>query len=578
MQYQYTPYVWPLLASAFISLSLGLYAMQKRRNVKGAKSFMLSMFLITLWCAGNALEMSSVDFATKLFWANTQYFAYAYHPVVFLILCMQFTGYERWIRNRKVLWFAVIPTIIIILVWTDLLHGLVRYNIHLDQSGLFPVIDKNYGPAFYIHAVHSHLLNILAVIILAKELFERKTVYRRQAVALIISMIIPAISNILYISGLSPVTRFDLTPVFFVPAGIIIAWGIFRYKFLDVIPVARATVIETMDAGVMVLDLQNRVVDINPAFEEIVQSTASIASTRPAEEVCAQIPELLKICSDRKINYSEFSKNVGEMSRVYEIYRSPLTDDKGKLLGSLVFAYDITQKKLSQQEQMEQQRKLAVKEERERHARDLHDNLGQVLSFISFQAEGIRQELVNLKVEDVLPKLDRLVNVAQTAHDEIREYIRNAQSGEFMDKDFVAVLAAEMLCFEGQTGIKVKQDISPVFTGEGLNHVMRNNILNIVKEALNNIRKHAEARNVFISLSLIHEQLYIKVEDDGTGFDMEQHRRETGTRFGLEIMRQRVREIGAHINIKSAPGKGSKIELYVPLTREVDVLDEFDAG
>jgi hypothetical protein len=97
--------------------------------------------------------MSAVDFSTKLFWANMQYFAFCYSPVTLLSLCMEFTGYDKWIRTRKVYWLALIPALIIILVWTDGLHGLVRYDMHMDYSGAFPVITKEYGVAFFIHAV-----------------------------------------------------------------------------------------------------------------------------------------------------------------------------------------------------------------------------------------------------------------------------------------------------------------------------------------------------------------------------------------------------------------------------------------
>lgn len=143
MQFQYISYIWLLIASAFASLSLGIYALLRRRSAKGAVNFILSMMVITIWSSANALEMSATDFYTKLFWANVQYFAYCYSPVTLLALCMEFTGYDRWIRNRKVLWFAVIPTIIIMLVWTDGLHGLIRYDMHMDYSGSFPVIEKN---------------------------------------------------------------------------------------------------------------------------------------------------------------------------------------------------------------------------------------------------------------------------------------------------------------------------------------------------------------------------------------------------------------------------------------------------
>lgn len=119
MQYQYNSYVSLLIASTCTTLFLGMYALLKRRNVKGAKSFMLSMFVVTIWSTGNALEMSSLDFGAKLFWANLQYIAYCFSPVTLVTLTMQVTGYNQWVKNKRILWLALLPTIIIILVWTD---------------------------------------------------------------------------------------------------------------------------------------------------------------------------------------------------------------------------------------------------------------------------------------------------------------------------------------------------------------------------------------------------------------------------------------------------------------------------
>lgn len=578
MQFQYIPYIWPLIASAFISLSLGLYALLRRKNAKGAVSFILSMFVVTIWSSANALEMTSIDFSTKLFWANLQYFAYCYSPVTLLALCMHFTGYDGWIKNRKVLWLAVIPTITIMLVWTDGLHGLIRYDMHMDYSGSFPVIAKKYGPVFFIHAAYSHFLNIIAWGLLIRTVFFRNTIYRKQAIALLIGLSLIVIPNILYILGFSPVARFDITPVFFGPAGLIIAWGIFRFKLFDLVPLARTTVIETMDAGVMVLDLQDRVLDINPAFEKIVGLTASQISTRGAEEVCRKIPELAKACIDRNITHTEFSISSKGLTKAYEVLLSPLTDSKGLLIGRLAVTYEITEKKQTQQAFLKQQRKIAVIEERARMARDMHDNLGQVLGFINLQAQGIRQELINSGIETTSLKLDKLVNVTQSAHQEIREYIHHARNEVSMEKDFITALKKDIMRFEGQAGINAELDTPFGFTGEELEPNVQLHILNIVKETLNNVRKHAEADHVKISISLVLEQLCIATEDDGKGFDIIQYDKGTKNTFGLNIMRERALEIGAQINIESVVGKGSRITFCVPLKKGEKDAYETDAG
>lgn len=565
MHYQYIPYVWLLIASAFTSMSLSIYALLRRRNAKGGVSFILCMVAVTIWSGANAYEMSAIDFPTKLFWANMQYFAYCYSPVTLLMLCMQFTGYDKWVKNRKILWVGVIPTIIILLVWTDGLHGLMRYDMHMDYSGYFPVIAKKYGPAFFIHGAYSHLLNSVAWVLLIRAVFFRNTIYRKQAIALLFGVSLIVVPNILYILGLSPVEKFDITPVFFGPAGLIIAWSIFRFKLFDLVPLARSTVIETMDAGVMVMDIQDRVLDINPSFEKIIGKAASQVSAMRVEEVCKEIPELAEACIDRAISHIEFSINTQELLKIYEVLLSPLTDSKGVLIGRLAVTYEITEKKLTQQTLLKQQREFAVIKEQERMARDLHDNLGQVLGFINLQAQGIRQELLNVGIETVSDKLDRLVDVTQAAHTEVREYIHRVRNSVYIEKGFITALKKDISSFEEQTGLSVILSKYGKFTGEELSPNVRINLCNIVKEALNNIGKHAEAENVSISFSLAQDQLCVAIEDDGIGFDLLLNHNGIKTRFGLDIMRERASEIEGKIDIISAVGEGCKIILYVPI-------------
>lgn len=229
--------------------------------------------------------------------------------------------------------------------------------------------------------------------LLINAVFFKNNVYGKQALSLLLGLSIILVPNVIYITGLVPAYKFDITPVFFGPAGLITMWGMFRFKLFDIIPVAWATVVKTMDTGVMVLDLQNRVLDINPGLEKILGCTASAVSTKQAEEACRGIPDLARVCRDKNVSHTEFTIHANGLSKVYEALLSPLADSKCVLIGRLVIIYEVTEKKLAQQVFLKQQWKLAVNEERERMARDLHDNLGQVLGFINLQAQGIRQEL-----------------------------------------------------------------------------------------------------------------------------------------------------------------------------------------
>lgn len=561
MRFEYIPYIWSLLISASVSLSLGIYALVRQRRSKCAVSFILSMFLVTIWSGGNGLEMSGADFSTKLFWANFQYFAYCFSPLSLLALCMRFTGYDKWLRNKKYWWLLLLPTLIIILVWTDGCHGLMRYGMHLDTSGTFPVIAKKYGPAFYVHAAYEHLMNITALILLIRAVIYRKTVYRKQAAILLVGASLIVFPNLLYITGLSPFKLFDITPIFFGPAGVLMAWAIFRYKMFDLVPLARTTVMETMDAGVMVMDLQGRILDINPAFEKIMGTSVKLASAREAEEICRKIPEFAKACADRNVTHTEFSVKTQDDIKTYEALLSPLSDNRGLLLGRLAVLYEITEKKKAQQQYLEQQRMLAAANEKERMARDLHDNLGQILGFINLQAQGIRQELVSFGVDIVNDRLDRLVEVTQSAHNEIRAYIRSARNIAAADTDFLELLKNDIIHFEERSGIITEFNTPSDFSDIDLPSGVQLHLLSIAKESLNNVQKHSGAKHVKLTLSLTEERLVLTIEDDGRGFTVSDAENKAGKSFGLGIMRERAEEIGAELTVTSAPGKGCRILL-----------------
>lgn len=565
MRYQYVPYCWPLWISAAITLFLGIFTMIKRRSAKGAVSFIVSMFIVSIWSLGNALEMLGADLPTKLFWANVQYIAYCYSPVTLLALCMEYTGFISWIKSRKILYLCIIPTIIIALVWTDGFHGLIRSNMHLDLSGLFPVIAKEYGPVFYVHAVYSYLLIFFAWALLVNAAYFKSSFYRKQAFSLLMGLSIILFPNLVYSFNLVPSYRFDFTPVFLGPAGLVTAWGLFRYKLFEIVPVAWAKVLRVMDTGAIIIDMQGRILDANPAFEKIAGFNGSDIMAKPVTEVCGAIPELVEACMDGNTVHSEFSFYEGAVRKTYEVIFSPLSTDQGITICRLALIHDITEKKQIQEILLKQQWQLAVNEEREKTARDLHDNLAQVLGFINLQAQGIRQELKNSGVDTVTNRLDRLVDATQSAHTELREYIRSIRDPAYSEKDFLTALEKNIAGFEAQTGLTVKFDIPAGLNGETIKPGVRIQMLSIVKEALSNIRKHAEAKHVEITLSFDKEKVCVMVQDDGKGFNMIPGQNIVKTKFGLDIMRERAKEIGGTLKIESAPGKGCRIILNVPI-------------
>jgi len=563
MQFQYVPYIWPFLASTAVTLNLAVYAL-RHKNVRGAFFFGLCMLLTALWSGSYALEIAGTDLSTMIFWSNVQSMAYSFNPVLWLMMVFLFIERDHRVTRRNILLLLILPLLTVVLAWTNDLHGLMRQNVHLDTNGPFPVVAKTYGPWFWVIAAYSYFLNILSEFLLGLSLRRKSALYREQSLALFIGLALVFMQNALHIFGLSPVSRYDLTPVATGVSGLIIAWGIFRYRLFDIVPVARENIIENMADGLIVLDAQNRIADLNRTAKTIFGSSSARAIGQEAAAFFKDRPDFAQICCGRGRPPGELVMENDGQAKVFEVSILSLPDKRGKHTGLSIILHDVTERKMAQARLLEQQRALAMSEERERLARDLHDNLGQVFGFINVHTQAIKHELAGAGIDIAVPKLERLVEAAQSAHREMREYIKNVKSAADVEKNFVPALKKDLGQFEKQTGVNIRLNIPDDSQVERLMPGVKVHLLNIVKEALNNVRKHAEAKKVSIEITAAGKEIRAAIEDDGGGFDVAQYAKEPAKGFGLNIMKERAGEIGGELRIDSAPGKGTRIFLRVP--------------
>ncbi|MBK8049327.1 MAG: PAS domain S-box protein [Anaerolineales bacterium] len=173
--------------------------------------------------------------------------------------------------------------------------------------------------------------------------------YWRQAVLLVIAGLAPWVVNVIYITGLSPDPGLELTPLVLVVTGVIFAWCIFRYRLLDLAPVARETMIETMADGMLVVDEHDRVVDFNPAAQRIVQRSPEIALGQVGAEIFAGWTGCTVLVNDLHERRVEMSSVHGE-KRHLELHMSPIRDGHGRNNGRLIVLHDITARKAAQTE------------------------------------------------------------------------------------------------------------------------------------------------------------------------------------------------------------------------------------
>ncbi len=356
---QYTPYTIPLVLTALVCAFLALFGMRKR-TVPGAVPFTLLMLAVAEWSLGYNFELSNVDLPGKLFWTNFNFVGIVIVPVAWLIFSLQYTGREQWLTRRNLSLLAIGPVVTLLLAWTDKFHGLFRSQANLAAVGSFSVLDVTYGPGFWTFAAYSYLFNLIGTFLIFRALLRSASVYRYQTLILLFGAVAPWLANILHLSGLSPFPYLDLTPFAFTLTGLATAWGLFRFGLLDIVPVARDTVIESMGDGMLVLDVQGRIVDLNPAAEQIIHTSAQDVIGQPAGQILSAWPELVEQYQDVTEAQAEIvlsgndeDENENEGIRCYDLRISPLTNRRGQLNGRLVILRDITAQKLAEQAMQE---------------------------------------------------------------------------------------------------------------------------------------------------------------------------------------------------------------------------------
>jgi len=195
-------------------------------------------------------------------------------------------------------------------------------------------------------------------------------------------------------------------------------------------------------------------------------------------------------------------------------------------------------------------RSLGAEQERTRIARDLHDRLGQWLTYISFELERI------ITGEDTsTPELSRLYGDVQTALDELRETLRQLRSGVTEDQPLSRVGKEIVDRFTERTEVEVSWSVTD--PEQSLPVPIENELLRILQESLSNIDKHAQARHVDVVWQVIDGRGVLTVTDDGRGFDAATGVRDSA--YGLVGMRERADVIGARLTIESSPGHGTTI-------------------
>lgn len=601
MHWQYSPYMLPLIVSAVVAIALAIIAWQ-RRSTPGAMPLSIMMSAATLWLLAYTLELGSVNLTAKVFWSNTTFVGIVIVPASWLAFALQYTGRGRWLTHRHMALLTIVPIITVLLAWTNGAHGLFRNSIALNTSHSPSTLTINYGLAFWLHATYSYLLLLLGTLLLLQAYIRSPRLYRGQTGTMLIGAVVPWIANALHIFGLNPIPDLDLTPFAFTLTGVAMAWGLFRFRLLDIVPVARNAIVEGMSDGVIVLDAQNRIVDFNPAAERIFDRAASEIIGEPGLQILthpsgrplySQSTGLARILAEQPLNATEIQTELvhsqGNAQRYFDVRTSPLTHHNGAMAGRLVVLRDITELKQAE-EAMALARDQALEASRLKTellanvSHDLRTPLNAILGYADLLQNEAYGPLLNKqrqKTERIVANTKHLSSLVNDLLDQAQleagklKLKRTSFSPANLAQYILSIMSAEAQAKGLTLTVEIADNLPDTLPGD--RQRIRQVLLNLVSNAI----KFTKQGAVQVLMYRSNETHWIlQISDTGCGIPPEAQnyifdpfrqvdgsptREHDGVGLGLSLTKQLITLMNGEIALKSQVGQGSTFAVTLPL-------------
>ncbi len=329
-----------------------IFAWRKRSNTAVLQFIVATVFMI-IWAVGSFVEMAVTDLEYKILWRNITQIGIFYVPAASLFFSIAYSGILK--RSRKWLAYLVygVQTVSLLLIFTDGWHHLMRESIELVQTSLNAVIVVE-------STLLSQLLISLNFVYMATSLilliiYAVHTTHnmRKQVLITVCGMGIAVIYSLIKVaSGEQFGTFLPISGVFAVVA-LALLFGIFRYDFLAVLPVARNEVFGIIDEGILVCSAKGEVLDANDAAIRIFSNTASQQIVRNAsgfaiidELLRKQYPGWYDTLIHLKSTQLDISRPAEHQTYYYHCNTYVLDNERHRAIGTISVIRDITEQKL----------------------------------------------------------------------------------------------------------------------------------------------------------------------------------------------------------------------------------------
>lgn len=304
------------------------------------------------WSATLIFKVQATTVPAKTFWLNISWIGVGIIPVAWLLFSLEYTGYDQYVRPLYVVPLSVIPAVSVFLALTNQYHEFIFFGTGLVERNGLTVLEWEYGIWYYVMAGYTYLLGLAGLVPLLQLVTSELDVFQGQSIAILVGLVVPWISNILFNLGLQPVPGVDLTPVAFTISGIAYLAALTRFRLFATNPSplrqANRLVFDHMQAGALVLDNHEHVVEMNENAGRAIGTPRPAALGSPVHSLVDD-PTALSVDASRS-GFDILESAGGDRS--YEVSATEITNVRDQEIGRVVTLHDVTEH-LKQQQRLE---------------------------------------------------------------------------------------------------------------------------------------------------------------------------------------------------------------------------------
>jgi PAS domain S-box-containing protein len=568
-----------LFISGAVGIVMTVYAV-RRRSMPGMLAFAVMTTGLAWWSVWYNAEILLPGLSLKIWMTRIEYIGIVWVPFGWALFALAYTGRDKWLTRRWIISLTIIPILTILFAFTNDFHQLFYTSASLNNNGPISIVDASYGAAWYLNFVYAYLMMLTGTVALLVGVFTFPRAYWFQQALLVLSPLVPWISNALYILRISPVPQLDLSPIAFTLSAAILAADIFRFRLFDITPVARSAVVDQMNIAMLVVDNQNRVVDINPAACKLLNCQSSEVLAHPVQIVLQNwaifVERFLKINEANE----EITVQTDHMIHHYRIQISPIINRGRIITGRLIMLTDITKDKLAE-------KALAMAQVRTEFlakvSHELRTPLNGVMGIVEMFQYGVYGE-VNEKQGDALSRIIERVKYLNQLVNDLLQHTKfdtgkfNLEIKEFKPEILLQSVREAFEKSADHKGLSLKtelsSDVPPILQGDMVR------LFQILSNLIDNAIKFTQSGEV--NVRILSPDAYhwaMQVSDTGIGIPEEHHqhifdafqqanfsitRNFSGVGLGLAIVKQLVDAMHGTINVRSNPTNGSTFLVIFP--------------